>query len=358
LGGSAVLGFQGLLRLEGGALSAGAIVNDSMTPIAEVFLWTAGTLRVKTCLDNLTVPSAGVLSPIRSPQGATISGDYNQQTAGATLAVEIGGPFQFTEFGVLTVLETASLGGNLQITLTNEFIPTNLNSFDILRANGGLTGAFANVANGQRLMTSDGLGSFVVNYGPGNPNPNHIVLSACAHGSLLPGDYNQNGVVDAADYVVWRNTRGQSGSGLGADGNGNGQIDAGDYAVWRAHFGQSSGVGAILPGGAPAPAVPESASAVLLTLGFAAFFPCFLAACGRPKSLLKSVGLSTNIERAIVRTCRVCPSPTRSRASATEAKRYTARPLIALMAFTVGVLVHSGKSNSHVSDHVGPQHGR
>jgi hypothetical protein len=55
----------------------------------------------------------------------------------------------------------------------------------------------------------------------------------------LPGDYNQSGAVDAADYVVWRRSHGQVGNGLPADGNGNGHIDGGDYNVWRANFGRS-----------------------------------------------------------------------------------------------------------------------
>jgi hypothetical protein len=132
----------------------------------------------------------------------------------------------------LAVDDAALLGGRLQVSLKDGFVPSPSDTYDILQSEDILS-AFANVANGQRLMTSDGLGSFVVNYGIGS-----VTLSAFAPGGLLPGDYNQNGVVDAADYVAWRNTLGQSGSGLGADGNGNGRIDAGDYAVWRAHFGQ------------------------------------------------------------------------------------------------------------------------
>jgi glucose/arabinose dehydrogenase len=53
---------------------------------------------------------------------------------------------------------------------------------------------------------------------------------------LLAGDYNANGTVDAADYVVWRNTLG-SATTLAADGNNNGAIDSGDFAVWQANFG-------------------------------------------------------------------------------------------------------------------------
>jgi len=65
-------------------------------------------------------------------------------------------------------------------------------------------------------------------------------------GSLpgLPGDFNQDGIVNAADYVVWRKT----------DGSQPG------YNNWRANFGRSSGSGT----GAVAAAVPEPATGLLL----------------------------------------------------------------------------------------------
>ncbi len=59
--------------------------------------------------------------------------------------------------------------------------------------------------------------------------------------SVLPGDYNQNSVVDPADYVVWRDTLNQSGTNLAADGDGNGSVGPEDYELWRSHFGQMSG---------------------------------------------------------------------------------------------------------------------
>ena len=41
-------------------------------------------------------------------------------------------------------------------------------------------------------------------------------------------------MVDAADHEVWRATYGLTVPlGSGADGNGNAVIDAGDYVVWR-----------------------------------------------------------------------------------------------------------------------------
>ncbi len=54
------------------------------------------------------------------------------------------------------------------------------------------------------------------------------------------GDYNGNGEVDTADFVMWRRTLSQSVAPYsGADGSGNGVIDQGDYGVWRAHFGET-----------------------------------------------------------------------------------------------------------------------
>jgi len=61
----------------------------------------------------------------------------------------------------------------------------------------------------------------------------------------IAGDYNRDGSVDAADYVVWRNSMGQIAPLFtGADGNGNSRIDDGDYTVWRANFGKTAGTAA------------------------------------------------------------------------------------------------------------------
>src|SRR5262249_5803392 len=57
-------------------------------------------------------------------------------------------------------------------------------------------------------------------------------------------DYNRDGVVDAADYTVWRDSLGQMGSSLNADGDGNGMVDANDFDVWKMHFGET----ALFPG--------------------------------------------------------------------------------------------------------------
>jgi hypothetical protein len=62
----------------------------------------------------------------------------------------------------------------------------------------------------------------------------------------LLGDYNQNGAVDAADYLLWRNTLGDVCAGLAAVGNNSGKIDNDDYNVWRSHFCRTAGAGSVL----------------------------------------------------------------------------------------------------------------
>jgi uncharacterized membrane protein len=54
-------------------------------------------------------------------------------------------------------------------------------------------------------------------------------------------DYNANGIIDTADYVVWRKTLGATGlpAYSGADGDGDTTIDEGDYGVWVADYGEA-----------------------------------------------------------------------------------------------------------------------
>jgi hypothetical protein len=54
----------------------------------------------------------------------------------------------------------------------------------------------------------------------------------------LPGDYNEDNVVDSADYVTWRNSIGLS-VNLPNETASFGLVDQDDYDVWRARFGTS-----------------------------------------------------------------------------------------------------------------------
>jgi hypothetical protein len=132
------------------------------------------------------------------------------------------------------------------------------------------------------VLSSNASGDFLVTFDPnpavtgaifatGLPEPNDVgIHPAGAHMAGIlsvinpAGDYNRNGIVDAADYVLWRKTLGQTGRGLPADGNDSGEVESGDYTVWRGHFGKTaagpSSVGAITT-------VPEPAAIVMFLAG-------------------------------------------------------------------------------------------
>jgi hypothetical protein len=83
------------------------------------------------------------------------------------------------------------------------------------------------------------------------------------------GDYNNNGVVDAADYVVWRDRNNQSVT-LPNDTT-PGSVTGSDYTVWRANFGRAQGSGSA----AGLAAVPEPATAVVVLVScIGALFAC------------------------------------------------------------------------------------
>jgi hypothetical protein len=63
--------------------------------------------------------------------------------------------------------------------------------------------------------------------------------------AMLPGDFDGNLVVDAADYTVWRDNLGS-------------KYSAGHYAIWRSAFGQTAMRDSV------SPQVPEPSTAVML----------------------------------------------------------------------------------------------
>jgi hypothetical protein len=80
------------------------------------------------------------------------------------------------------------------------------------------------------------------------------------------GDYNNNGKVDAADYVLWRNNVGTT-TVLPNDPAG-GTIGTTQYNNWRSHFGISAGSGS----GPVGAAVPEPSSAMLVVAAVMGLF--------------------------------------------------------------------------------------
>jgi hypothetical protein len=99
----------------------------------------------------------------------------------------------------------------------------------------------------------------------GRPRPYGTGDDIGALERILPGDYNADGAVNAADYTIWRNARGQFVLlGASADGNFDGAVDAADFGLWKSHYGETTGGGAA----AFAPEPPTSGVLLMLALFF------------------------------------------------------------------------------------------
>ena len=118
-----------------------------------------------------------------------------------TFDVEIGGLTAGTQYDQVVVGGALTLGdttprGTLNVSLINGFTtPTSSTDFTIMTGT-SVTGTFATV------NLPDANWSIVY-------NPTSVVLHVAAGGGL-PGDFNNDGKVDAGDYVVWRRAESQS----------------------------------------------------------------------------------------------------------------------------------------------------
>lgn len=86
------------------------------------------------------------------------------------------------------------------------------------------------------------------------------------------GDFNGDGVVNLADYPVWRNSLGQSGADLAADANLDEVVDSRDYDIWKRYFGRTINTST----SSSSAVVAEPHSAILLTAAALVFAGCML----------------------------------------------------------------------------------
>lgn len=98
--------------------------------------------------------------------------------------------------------------------------------------------------------------------------PDGAIARSSVNYSVAPAidaDFNNNGIVDGADFLIWQRNLGVLAGATNAQGDtdGNGAVNAADLANFKAHFGQPSAT-------ASAAAVPEPAAAALALCGLAA----------------------------------------------------------------------------------------
>jgi hypothetical protein len=234
-------------------LSGGGTISVFANPTLNTITVAGGRLEGSGTI-TANVANSGTISPGLSVGTLAITGDLTLAST-STLQIEVGGVTQGTQHDFLSEAGTIALnlGGALTVTLTGGFVPAAADSLIILSSNQPITAMFANLVGG-RVLATDGITSLRVSV-----IGNHVVVGE------LPGDYNGNSIVDAADYVVWRN-------GLG------GIFTQSHYDVWRANFGKTAGSGAIVA------SIPEPAS-WLLGLAVGMSLICFRPVVNRTVTL-------------------------------------------------------------------------
>ncbi|MEX2307362.1 MAG: PEP-CTERM sorting domain-containing protein [Pirellulales bacterium] len=266
--------------------------------------------------DNSSLASDTVVSP-----GGAISGEG---WVGSNLMLD--GTLAIASAQPLRVAGSANVAGGTIGLLDSYWQPSNTTAtVTVLEAVGGIQGTLIPPLDRQ---LRPGYFLELITY-----LPQSITAQLRSESVNLPGDFNGDGRVDAADYVVWRKNNGTETEfntwrahfgeslsvGLPGDFNGDGSVDAADYVVWRknngtpaefntwrANFGRTSGDAA---GGSPSAGVPEPASLLILFIGVCLFWfarkrgrllPRQPRACGsRPH--LRSVPLNTPRQRNLHR---------------------------------------------------------
>ncbi|MGI9456906.1 MAG: PEP-CTERM sorting domain-containing protein, partial [Aeoliella sp.] len=124
---------------------------------------------------------------------------------GSTVAFDIGGRAIAATYDRIDAQSVVINGGLLELGLINGFLPNAADVFRILNAS-SLDGVFDNISNGERLTTTDGLGSFLVNYGASSTFASHQVVLSDFQLNALTADVDGDNDVDAADFLIIQRT--------------------------------------------------------------------------------------------------------------------------------------------------------
>ena len=122
-------------------------------------------------------------------------------TPGSALDLEFGDSLTVATTTISTDGAVA-LGGTLAVTLApGAALPDASDRMAFLSAGAGITGAFSNVPSGTRVATTDGRGSFVINYGA---NSNLVIVSsfAASGASTLPAFFTGEAALSNGVYYL------------------------------------------------------------------------------------------------------------------------------------------------------------
>jgi pectate lyase len=202
-------GANAAVNLSGGELSATVLNKHDMS----TFNVTGGLLQADTVNFDLTV-SGGTLGASKVDGKSIVNGDL--MIASGAIQFRLASSFVADMFEVHGDL---ALGGRLDVVPLGGYSPTDGDNWQIIAAE-NILGSFSSISPGYNVRREG----------------NSLRLFFGAAPVALAGDYNDDGVVDAADYIIWRKAL-ESGSELPNETESLGAVDHEDYAAWRNNFG-------------------------------------------------------------------------------------------------------------------------
>lgn len=191
-------------------------VDGALTVNSGSVALSGGTLGGSGQVNSAVGNTAGTVAPGSSAGQLTIAGTYNQSAAGA-FAVEIGGYTPGAEHDRLVVTSTATLAGTLKVARINGFIPLAGDQFTVLTAATRL-GQFDSVESCDPVTVAYTDTSVIVTF---------------TSASGVPGDLNQDAVVDGADLGLLLGSWGDcpADSCCVADLNDDAEVDGADLGL-------------------------------------------------------------------------------------------------------------------------------
>lgn len=202
-----------------------------------------GLAAVRALIDDIDFGTGGDAITFASGIGAMSGPTVMQHTSG-TIDLFYGQDLSESQTSVVS-----NVGNSGDTLLSSGTFSAGANP-DFGQDNSGATTLFT-----QALFLNTDSGPF----GPSIDADNTLTVVNTNLGGLA-GDYNLNGIVDAADYTVWFDSLGST-TELAADGDNSGTVDTADHGLWQSNFNS-------LAASATASSVPEpSALNMMLIIG-------------------------------------------------------------------------------------------
>ena len=142
--------------------------------------------------------------------GSGVIGDlqllYDGNSIDPKLNFTLAGPDQGISYDFLQATSFTSDGADIEVSLTDGFIPCGTDVFTVFTAGSEIGGSDFNIPDGGFINVTDEetgtlIGTIRVNYGTGNPDPNSLVLSNFEPGGLIYVDLTASGLNDGTSWA-------------------------------------------------------------------------------------------------------------------------------------------------------------